>query len=478
MSAPQQAMNPSQKVTVNLKSSSLGFLETIGQSLANISPTFTPAINVVAVAGLAGGASWLVYGVSTLGLLFVGLNIAVLASRFAAAGSFFIFISRALGPVAGGIAGWGLIAAYTGTAMGVLAGEAIFVQNAFSPWGITIPIYMIYIVSVVLVWFLSSRDIKLSSRLSLGIEAASIAIVGAVLLLVFYKHPGHIFDMNQITLSGASSKGFAEALVLGVFSFVGFESAASLGKETKDPLRFIPRAVIWSMLLAGGFFMFVAYSMVIAYGGDTAKLGNDSAPLLTLAKSLGMSPLGPLFYIVASISAFACVLASINAASRLLFSMGRYQFVHRSMGMVHTRHQTPHYAVAFACSITLIAVLALIGTGTINTFGYTATFATFGFMLAYFLISVSAPVYLKKEGSLSVKNIVIGALGGLAMIGAVIGSVYPVPAYPYNILPYLFIGYLVIGFIWLVVLKKRSPQVLEKIEHDLESSQSEIFGRK
>ena len=107
MSAPQQAMNLPPKVAANLKSSSLGFLETIGQSLANISPTFTPAINVVAVAGLAGSASWLVYGLSTLGLLLVGLNIAVLASRFAAAGSFFIFISRALGPVAGGIAGWG-----------------------------------------------------------------------------------------------------------------------------------------------------------------------------------------------------------------------------------------------------------------------------------------------------------------------------------------------------------------------------------
>ncbi len=477
MSTPLQAATVSPPES-QLKSSSLGFLETIGQSLANISPTFTPAINVVAVAGLAGNASWLVYGLSTLGLLFVGLNISVLASRFAAAGSFFIFISKALGPMAGGIAGWGLIAAYTGTAMGVLAGEAIFIQNACTPWGITIPTYWIYIVSIALVWFLSSRDIKLSSRLSLGIEAASIAIVGGVLLMIYYTHPGHLVDMNQLTLHGVAPKGLAEALVLGVFSYVGFESAASLGKETKNPLKAIPKAVIWSMLLAGGFFMFVAYSMVIAYSGDTAKLGNDAAPLLTLAKSLDIPQLGPVFYVIASISAFACVLASINAASRLLFSMGRYQFVHRSMGMVHVKHQTPHYAVAFASVVTLIANLALIGTGTLNTFGYTATFATFGFILAYFLISVSAPVYLKKEGSLTFKQTTIGILGALTMVGAVVGSVYPVPAFPYNILPYLFMGYLAVGFIWLTMLKKRSPQVLEKIEHDLETSEAAIFGRK
>lgn len=464
--------------TADLRSSSLGFLETIGQSLANISPTFTPAINVVAVAALAGVGSWLVYGLSTLGLLLVGLNIAVLASRFAAAGSFFIFISRALGPMAGGIAGWGLIAAYVGTAMGVLAGEAIFVQNAVTAWGITIPTWLIYLVSVLGVWFLSSRDVKLSSRLSLAIEAASIAIVSLVLLAVFYAHPDRIVDMKQLSLQGVSGKGLAEALVLGIFSFVGFESAASLGKETRDPLRAIPRAVIWSMLLAGAFFMFVAYSMVVAYGDDATKLGNDTAPLLTLLKALGMPLLGPVFYVIASISAFACVLASINAASRLLFSMGRYQFVHRSMGMVHVKHQTPHYAVAFASIATLVAVMALVGTGPLNTFGYTSTFATFGFVLAYFLISVSAPVYLKKQGQLGTGTLLIGILGALGMIGALVGSVYPVPAYPYNILPYLFLAYIVAGLVWLAILKKRSPQVLEKIEHDLESNQADIFGRK
>ncbi len=477
MSTTPQAVRTSPQ-SAELRSSSLGFMETIGQSLANISPTFTPAINVVAVAALAGTGSWLVYGLSTLGLMFVSLNIVVLASRFAAAGSFFIFISRALGPMAGGIAGWGLIAAYTGTAMGVLAAEALFVQNAFSPWGVNVPTWLIYVVSAALVWYLASRDIKLSSRLSLGIEAASIIIVGGVLFVVFYHHPDRIVDPAQLTLQGTTPKGLAEAMVLGIFSFVGFESAASLGKETKDPLRAIPRAVIWSMVLAGAFFMFVAYSMVVAYNGDVAKLGNDSAPLLTLLNALAMPALGPVFYLIASVSAFACVLASINAASRLLFSMGRYQFVHRSMGMVHTRHQTPHYAVAFASLVTLAVNVALLGTGDLNTFGYTSTFATFGFILAYFLISVSAPIYLKKQGQLKLANAIVGILGAIAMIGGFFGSVYPVPAYPYNILPYLFIGYMVFGVIWLVTLKKRSPQVLDKIEHDLESSESAIFGKK
>ena len=81
MQQPTSVSSPS----ADLRSSSLGFMETIGQSLANISPTLTPSLNVVALAALAGAGSWLVYGLSTLGLMFVSLNIAVLASRFAAA---------------------------------------------------------------------------------------------------------------------------------------------------------------------------------------------------------------------------------------------------------------------------------------------------------------------------------------------------------------------------------------------------------
>ncbi|RQS07321.1 APC family permease [Burkholderia sp. Bp8998] len=475
-SSTQRISKPAQDA--GLRHGSLGFSEVIGQSVANLSPTFTPSINVVAIAALAGTGTWLIYGLSTIGLLLVSLNIIVLASRVATAGSFFIFIARALGPMAGGIAGWGLIAAYTGTAMGVGAAGVVFVQNACAAWGFKVPSLAVYVVLVALAWFLAARDIKLSSRLSLYIEAASVVIVMGVLLYVFWLHPDHIVDHAQLTLQGTSSKGLAEAMVLGIFSFVGYESAASLGKESRNPLRVIPRAVILSLVLSGLFFMFVAYAMVVAYNGDVSKLGADSAVLMTLLTNVGASPLGPVFYLIASFSAFACVLASLNSASRLLFSMGRYQFVHRSMGMVHRTHQTPHYAVAFSAVVTLGVCLAMLGAGPLNTFGYTSTFATFGFLVAYFLISISAPIYLKKQGELKAINVVWGVLGAIAMIGAFIGSVYPVPDYPYNVLPYLFVAYMLVGVIWLMMLKMRSPQVLDRIEHDLETNESAIFGKK
>ncbi len=462
----------------DLRSGSLGFAEVIGQSIANLSPTFTPSINVTAIAALAGAGTWLIYGLSTIGLLLVSMSIIALSSRIASAGSFFVYISRALGPMAGGIAGWGLIAAYIGTAMGVGAAGVVFVQNAFSAWNISIPSWATYVIFVGLAWFFSARDVKLSSRLSLAIEAASVVIVAGVLLYVLAMHPDHIVDHAQLRLQGVTGKGMAQGMVLGIFSYVGFESAASLGQETRDPLRVIPRAVVWSVILSGLFFMFVAYSMTIAYHDDTAKLGGDSAVLNTLLASVGASPLGPVFYLIASVSAFSCVLACINSSSRLLYSMGRYQFVHRSMGMVHRTHRTPYIAVAFSALVTLAVCIAMLGTGPLNTFGYTSTFATFGFLVTYFLVAVSAPIYLKKQGQPATSAVVWGVLGALAMVGAVIGSVYPVPDFPYNILPYLFVVYMLVGIAWLMMLRKRSPQVLAKIEHDLETSEVMTHGKK
>ena len=100
-----------------LRKDSLSFIEALGQSVANVSPTLTPTIAVAVVAGMAGSASWLVYVLATISLVIVGINIGKLASKISAAGSFFIYVSRGLGPSYGLLSGWAMLAAYLVTAM-------------------------------------------------------------------------------------------------------------------------------------------------------------------------------------------------------------------------------------------------------------------------------------------------------------------------------------------------------------------------
>src|ERR1700761_4326895 len=95
-----------------LRKDSLSFVEALGQSVANVSPTLTPAVAVTVVAAMAGTASWLVYVLATLSLVIVGINVSELAAKISAAGSFFIYVSRALGPSWGMLSGWAMLAAY------------------------------------------------------------------------------------------------------------------------------------------------------------------------------------------------------------------------------------------------------------------------------------------------------------------------------------------------------------------------------
>jgi amino acid transporter len=197
-------------------------------------------------------------------------------------------------------------------------------------------------------------------------------------------------------------------------------------------------------------------------------LGASSSPFTDVAAKAGLSWTATIVYFAACISSFACGLACINAASRLMYSMGRYQFLHGSMGMVHKTHQTPHFAVLLSAGLVLIATLAVIPLGFLNAFGYTGTLASFGFVIVYLGMCIAAPVEMKKTGNLKAVNMLIGLIGVALMLFVIWGSVYPVPAYPFNILPYLFLGYMVVGAIWFALLKRKSPQILASIQQDME----------
>jgi amino acid transporter len=429
-----------------LRTDRLSILEALGQSVANVSPTLTPAIAVAVVAATAGTASWLVYVLATIALVIVGFNIGTLAGKISAAGSFFLYISRGLGPTAGMLAGWAMLAAYVFTAMALTAATALFVQAFITALGISVvvPNAILYAVISLLVYLFAVRDIRFSSRLGLGLEVVSVAII-AIVCFLSWEHHGFSLDAKQNSLHGATFGAIAQSIVFGIFSFVGFESAATLGKETRNPKQVIPRVVILTPILAGTVFVITTYLIVQGFNDDTTKLGGSAGPLADIV--VGRSAmLTILVYIGAMVSCFACALASINSFSRILFSLGRYQFVHRSMGLVHDRHQTPHLAVTIGVLLNFLVCVAFYKHATTDLLGWFGT----------------------KTGAARPIDYIMGAIGGVLMVLSLIGSVYPVPAAPYNYLPYGFALYMMAGIVWFVVLKSRMPQVLLAIEHDLE----------
>jgi|BarGraIncu00222A_1022003.scaffolds.fasta_scaffold37086_2 amino acid transporter len=265
---------------------------------------------------MAGTASWLVYVAATIALLIVGLNVSKLANRIPAAGSFFIYVSRALGPSYGLLTGWSLLAAYLFTAMALTLATSIFIKTLITTLQVSVTpsTIAIYLIVSALVLCFAFRDIRLSSRVGLTLEAISVVIILAVSIAAL-AHFDFKADVKQFTLEGADVGKSLEAIVFAIFSFVGFESAASLGKEARNPERVIPKAILWTAISAGVFFVFTTYVITQGFADDATKLGASGAPLGdTLA---GQNPLIiALVYFGAAISSFACALASINAFGR------------------------------------------------------------------------------------------------------------------------------------------------------------------
>ena len=454
-----------------LRQSTLSQAESLGQSIANIAPTLTPALNVSVVAALAGPGSWLAYLIATIGMMFVAANIGALARRHPQSGSYFLYIGRNFGPFTGAMTGAAMIAAYLFTAVAVTLAFTLFLGSVLSAMGLAgmaPPAWVLIPIFVGIVWCAGYRDIKLSSRVALVLEGLSVGII-VLITAVIVMRQGTVIDPTQLDLTRLPYGGVMSALAFAVFSFVGFESAATLAKETRSAHIAIPRAIMISAAGVGVFFVVLTYFMVLAMGGDTAAIAGSGAPFADLTTKMGLGWMAGIVYFSALISGFACALACINAASRLVYAMGRYQFIGQSMGTVHDRHQTPHVAVSVCCGLVLVISLMVLPIGTLEAFGLTGTLGTMGFLFVYLLVCLVAPVDLRRTGHLLPRQAVAAGIGVLLVGVVMVGSLYPVPPAPFNLGPYIFALYMAAAAVWFLILKQRRPGLLETIEHDLET---------
>ncbi len=445
------------QAATGLRASCLSFPETLAQSVANISPTLTPVIIVPLVFASAGAGTWLAYLFAMIGLVFVGANINEFARRSATPGSLYSFVSRGLGTEAGFIAGWSLISAYVLSGMAVLAGTVNYAGLLLAAAGLHTPPLLLYGLGAAGVWLIAYQDIRLSTRVMLVLEFVSMLLI-LVLGVIIMQRRQRVVDAAQFDFAHMSVGGLKAGLILAIYSFVGYESATTLGDEARDPHVSIPRSVLLSALLSGVFFMLTAYVAVMGFEGLPGSLAGSSAPFDDLARGYGVAWFGILISAGAVISLFACTLASVNAAARILYSMSRQGIFHRHVGRAHTTNQTPHLAVSL-CALATFALPAWLlgrGLGIMDIFNDMSTIATYGFMLAYVLVSIGAPLFLRRHGALTALSLLKAAGGVLFMVPPIVATVYPVPAPPGDRFPWYFGAYVGIGLAWYLLQRPRA----------------------
>jgi len=436
---------------VGLRGGTLSFTQTLAQSIANIAPTATPAINLQLVFASSGNGTWFTYVLATLGLVFIGICINQFARQSATPGSLYAYVVKGLGPTAGFIVGWGLILAYLTTGIATIAGSANYATTLLDKVGLHIAPYPLYAILAGLVWLFVYRDVRLSARLMLLLEIISVGLI-LTLGVVLLSHQGFRLDTEQLTLRGMDLNGLRTGMVIGIFSFVGFESATALGAEAREPRKRIPQAVLRSTLIAGAFFVVMSYVMVSGFRGSATPLDKAPAALDAMAQIADTPVLGVLVSFGAVISFFACALACVTAVSRILLAMARDGVFHPSIGKAHATNATPHVAGTLSAAVLLLVPVAmsLNGTGMVDIYNLNGTIATYGFLVAYVFIAIGAMRSAARQRTLRAALVIAGVAGILFMGLAVVGSVDPWPSAPYDTLPPIFAVYMAIGIVWMI----------------------------
>src|ERR1700723_1834942 len=242
----QAAPDVSQTTDYGLRREILSPMETLAQSVSTMAPTTTPAATIPLVCALAGNGTWLAYLLATVAVLLVALCISRYARLSASPGSLYTYASMTLPPWLGATVAWSLLLAYVATGSSVIGGfyhyAHLLLRDATGH--VFSAVMLSLLVTGVSIW-IAWRNVKISARLMLWIEAASVSVIVIVVALLLVRRGWHL-DAEQLHLRGMTGRGLRLGLVLALFSFVGFESATTLGAEARDPLRTIPRAVIQS----------------------------------------------------------------------------------------------------------------------------------------------------------------------------------------------------------------------------------------
>jgi amino acid transporter len=443
-----------------LRSGVLSPLETLAQSVSTIAPTTTPVATVPLVWALAGNGTWLAYVLATAAILLVALCIGRFARYSSSPGSLYSYASMILPPALGATAAWSLLLAYIATGSSVIGGFYHFGNLLLrDATGHGTSAVLLTILAAAISMWIAWRDVKVSARLMLWIEAVSVTFILTVLIFVLVRQGWHL-DWHQLRLEGMTGKGLRLGLVLSIFSFVGFESATALGAEARNPLVTIPRAVVHSALLAGVLFVVCAYTEVLGLRSAGQDLATNEAPMRVLAEVGGVRILGVLIDIGALVSLLAGTLACITAAARVLLLMSHTGLAHGSLRSTHARHETPGLAILVTgiAAVLPVVVLAARGASGLDVYGWLGSLATYGFIVTYGLVCVALPRYLRNHGAFRAGDAIIPCLAGTAMLLALAGNLYPVPEGPYGKLPYLYLAYLVAGLLWFFWGARRAEQ--------------------
>jgi amino acid transporter len=441
----------------------------IALSAAVMAPVIAVVLNAPAAAPNGQGALPLSFLAAFVGTAFVAVVVIQFSKRLPSSGLFYTYNGHALGGGAGFYTGWAYFAAYVMFAVGLFCATGSFLHTyLLSQFSVNINWWILSLIQMALIWVLSLRSIRASVRIDLTLLAFEM-ITFSVLAIIAIAKAGDHNTLKYFTPSSTTAgvKGVGLAAVFGILSFVGFESAAVLGEETKRPRRNVPLAVGGATLVVGVFYVFMMYTLSAGYGlnvpGNVTKFIADPTPFVTIANKDAHWMVN-IIQIASVFGLFSCFLAVQNATVRVIFSMGRDGVLPGVFGRVHKRFHSPYTAIYALTGVSVIGgVLGAIwlGSGITDVYGWTGTIGTVAIIIVYMLACIGLIKFFWRDPERNIFwHVICPIVGIVAFAYPLYLNAKPNQPYPFNLVFWVVLGWLIIGAALFLYFRARAPEKL------------------
>lgn len=462
-----------------LRASAVGLPDVLFTSVTTMAPAAGAAFSITVGALFAGGALAAGVVIALVGCLFTALSIGQMAKHLPTAGGMYTYIARGLGTKLGFLAGWGFDLGYTMAVPlvivlfgNILAGT---LQAHFGlPYNVWWPIGSIF--CVVLVASVNYFGISVSTRFGIILGTFEILVMVALSITLIVSAGSHntfnVFTGHYATVSGYKGlPGIIAGSVYAVLAFIGFDAAAPLAEETRDPKRNIGRAVVGSCLLVGLFYVLCTYAATVYFGAGrfvgfyTAGSGNPWNLMATAVWGVGW-----VFLFIALLnSSAACSNGAGCAASRCAWAMGRIRVLPHVFARTQRHFKSPHIAVITIFSIGLIVTLWLGEQyGPTTAFALIGTIITGAILPIYIAVNISCIVYFWRERRAEfnvvkhllfpILGIVLFVPGFFTALGIPVFKFVTKLSYPLNLAGIVIAAWYAIGVVLVIYFSLRHPQ--------------------
>jgi len=436
-----------------LKPNAVGLVGVMFMAVATAAPITAMVGNVPIAIGFGSGANAPAgYLVATIVLGLFALGYSAMAKHITSTGAFYGFISHGLGRVVGMGAGALTTLAYVVFEAALVGIFSFFAASFFATHtGLDISWIWYALLMLGVNSALTYFDINLTAVVLGVFLVTEIVMLGAMTVSILASGGGpdgwSLGSLNPLnafqglegsvtnadtgaTLVVAGSAGIG--LFFAFWSWVGFESTAMYGEESRNPKKIIPLATMLSVLGIGLFYVIVSWSAIVGTGPDNAvALAQDSATAGQIFFGPVEQHLGHgavvLFEFLLMSGSYACGMAFHNCASRYIYAIGREDLVPgfgKTLGASHPRHGSPYIAgfvqTAVATVIVLLffvtdrdpygqlyALMAIMGTTAIMIVQALAAFAC----IAYFHVQGKHP-----ETANWFRTFLAPLIGGIGMV--------------------------------------------------------------